>query len=338
MTTVLVTGGAGFLGSHLCDRLIERGDDVICVDNFFTGSKENVRHLIGHPRFELIRHDIVHPLYVEADRIFNLACPASPEAYQYNPIKTIKTSTVGMVNIMGLAKRCGARVLHASTSEVYGDPLVHPQTEDYWGHVNPIGPRACYNEGKRAAETLAMDYARHHGVGVKIVRLFNTYGPGMTPGDGRVVPAFIQDALSGDPLLIHGDGSQTRSFCYVTDVVEALIRMMDTPPAVMGPINVGNPHEITMRDLAELIRVKTGSCSVVEFMDRPVDDPERRRPDIGRARALLDWVPTTDLDAGMDQTISYFRRLKRTSESRRSGAATTPHSLDTTRLFRLGRH
>jgi len=306
MTTVLVTGGAGFLGSHLCDRLIERGDDVICVDNFFTGSKENVRHLIGHPRFELIRHDIVHPLYVEADRIFNLACPASPEAYQFNPIKTIKTSTVGMVNIMGLAKRCGARVLHASTSEVYGDPLVHPQTEDYWGHVNPIGPRSCYDEGKRIAESLMVNYHQEHGTEIRIIRIFNTYGPRMAPDDGRVVSNFIMQALKGEDLTVYGDGLQTRSFCYCDDLIAGMMKLMDQDEHT-GPINIGNPVENTMLELAEAVIKVTGSRSKVVHMPLPKDDPKKRCPDITKARTLLGWEPKVRLAEGLKSTMEWYK-------------------------------
>ncbi len=306
MSTVLVTGGAGFLGSHLCDRLIERGDDVICVDNFFTGSKENVRHLIGHPRFELIRHDIVHPLYVEAERIFNLACPASPEAYQYNPIKTIKTSTVGMVNIMGLAKRCGARVLHASTSEVYGDPLVHPQTEDYWGHVNPIGPRSCYDEGKRIAESLMVNYHQEHGTEIRIIRIFNTYGPRMAPDDGRVVSNFIMQALKGEDLTVYGDGLQTRSFCYCDDLIAGMMKLMDQDEHT-GPINIGNPVENTMLELAEAVIKVTGSRSKVVHMPLPKDDPKKRCPDITKARTLLGWEPQVRLAEGLKSTMEWYK-------------------------------
>ena len=315
MTTVLVTGGAGFLGSHLCDRLIERGDDVICVDNFFTGSKENVRHLIGHPRFELIRHDIVHPLYVEADRIFNLACPASPEAYQYNPIKTIKTSTVGMVNIMGLAKRCGARVLHASTSEVYGDPLVHPQTEDYWGHVNPIGPRSCYDEGKRIAESLMVNYHQEHGTEIRIIRIFNTYGPRMAPDDGRVVSNFIMQALKGEDLTVYGDGLQTRSFCYCDDLIAGMMKLMDQDEHT-GPINIGNPVENTMLELAEAVIKVTGSRSKVIHMPLPKDDPKKRCPDITRARTLLGWEPKVRLAEGLKSTMEWYKRKLEQSQAK----------------------
>lgn len=307
MATVLVTGGAGFLGSHLCDRLIARGDEVICVDNFFTGSKENVRHLVGHPRFELIRHDIVHPLYVEADRIFNLACPASPQAYQFNPIKTIKTSTVGMVNIMGLAKRCGARVLHASTSEVYGDPEVHPQTEDYWGHVNPIGPRSCYDEGKRIAESLMMNYHEAHGTEIRIIRIFNTYGPRMAPDDGRVVSNFIIQALKGEELTVYGDGLQTRSFCYVDDLIEGMLRLMDQDSHT-GPVNIGNPVENTMLELADAVIRATGSKSKVAHLPLPKDDPKKRCPDITRAKSWLGWEPQVPLAQGLIKTVEWYRK------------------------------
>jgi UDP-glucuronate decarboxylase len=315
MPTVLVTGGAGFLGSHLCDRLIERGDDVICVDNFFTGSKENVRHLIGHPRFELIRHDIVHPLYVEADRIFNLACPASPEAYQFNPIKTIKTSTVGMVNIMGLAKRCGARVLHASTSEVYGDPLVHPQTEDYWGHVNPIGPRSCYDEGKRIAESLMVNYHQEHGTEIRIIRIFNTYGPRMAPDDGRVVSNFIMQALKGEDLTVYGDGLQTRSFCYCDDLIAGMMKLMDQDDHT-GPINIGNPVENTMLELAEAVIKVTGSRSKVVHMPLPKDDPKKRCPDITKARTLLGWEPKVRLAEGLKSTMEWYKSKLEQSQAK----------------------
>ncbi len=308
MATVLVTGGAGFLGSHLCDRLIERGDEVLCLDNFFTGNRDNIRHLIGHERFELIRHDIVQPIYLEVDRIFNLACPASPEAYQFNPIKTIKTSTVGMVNIMGLAKRCGARILHASTSEVYGDPLVHPQTEDYWGHVNPIGPRSCYDEGKRIAESLMMNYHQAHGVQIRIIRIFNTYGPRMDPNDGRVISNFITQALRGDNLTVYGDGSQTRSFCYCSDLIEGMLRLMDQDDH-SGPVNIGNPVENTMLELADAVIAATGSPSQVEHLALPEDDPKRRCPDISRARDFLGWEPQVDLAQGLQQTIDWYRQF-----------------------------
>ncbi len=306
MTTIAVTGGAGFLGSHLCERLLARGDEVICVDNFFSGRKANIEHLRSHPRFELIRHDIVHPLFLEADQIYNLACPASPVAYQYNPIKTIKTSTVGMVNILGLAKRCRARVLHTSTSEVYGDPTVHPQTEDYWGNVNPLGPRSCYDEGKRVAESLCVNYHLAHDVEVRIVRIFNTYGPRMDPVDGRVVSNFIMQALHGEPLTIYGDGSQTRSFCYVDDLVEGLIRMMDQEEQ-MGPVNLGNPVENTMIELAQAVLKITGSASPLKNVPLPQDDPQQRCPDITRAREWLGWEPKVELDTGLARTIEYYR-------------------------------
>jgi UDP-glucuronate decarboxylase len=308
MSTILVTGGAGFLGSHLCDRLIERGDDVLCVDNFFTGRRRNIAHLLGHPRFELIRHDIVHPLFLEADRIFNLACPASPEAYQFNPIKTIKTSTVGMVNVLGIAKRCRARLLHASTSEVYGDPEVHPQTEDYWGHVNPIGPRSCYDEGKRVAESLCINYHLAHKLEVRIIRIFNTYGPRMDPNDGRVISNFITQALAGKPLTIYGDGRQTRSFCYVSDLIEGMLRMMDQDDDV-GPVNVGNPIENTMLELAQKVLAATGSSSNIAHEPLPADDPKRRCPDINKARRLLDWSPRVPLEQGLVETVAYYREL-----------------------------
>ncbi len=305
MTTIAVTGGAGFLGSHLCERLLNRGDDVICVDNFFSGRKENIAHLMDNHRFEVIRHDIVHPLYLEADQIYNLACPASPVAYQYNPIKTIKTSTVGMVNVLGLAKRCRARVLHTSTSEVYGDPEVHPQREDYWGHVNPLGPRSCYDEGKRVAESLCMNYHEAHGVEVRIVRIFNTYGPRMDPNDGRVVSNFIMQALRGEPLTIYGDGSQTRSFCYVDDLIEGFLRMMDQDD--IGPVNLGNPVENTMLELAEAVLKVTESSSKLTYVDLPKDDPKQRCPDITKAKSLLKWAPKVDLKTGLARTTEYYR-------------------------------
>ena len=308
MKTSLVTGGAGFLGSHLCDRLIARGDDVICVDNFFSGRKRNIRHLIGHPRFELIRHDIVHPLFVECDEIWNLACPASPVAYQFNPIKTIKTSTTGMINMLGLAKRTGARFLHTSTSEVYGDPEVHPQTEDYWGHVNPIGIRSCYDEGKRVAESLCVNYHESNGVDVRIVRIFNTYGPRMDPFDGRVVSNFIVQALRGEDLTIYGDGSQTRSFCYRDDLVEAFLRMMAQDETI-GPVNIGNPVESTMHDLAEAVLKATGSESKLTTKPLPKDDPKQRCPDITLAKKVLNWEPQVPLAEGLKHTVEYYREL-----------------------------
>ncbi|MBB01108.1 MAG: NAD-dependent dehydratase [Planctomyces sp.] len=306
--TVLVTGGAGFLGSHLCDRLIEMGDDVICVDNFFSGSKQNIKHLLGHPRFELIRHDIVHPLFIEADQVYNLACPASPKAYQYNPIKTIKTSTVGMVNVLGLAKRCGARVLHTSTSEIYGDPEVHPQPEEYWGNVNPVGPRSCYDEGKRVAESLCINYHIAHRLEVRIVRIFNTYGPRMHPDDGRVVSNFIMQALHGKPLTLYGDGLQTRSFCYVDDLIEGFIRMMNQTETI-GPVNLGNPGEFTMKQLAQAVLEITGATSGMTHEPLPQDDPKQRCPDISRAEKYLNWRPETNLHQGLQRTIEFYRQV-----------------------------
>ena len=306
MRSILVTGGAGFLGSHLCDRLVARGDEVICVDNFFTGRRENIQHLIGHPRFELIRHDIVHPLYLEVDQIYNMACPASPPAYQYNAIKTIKTSTVGMVNILGLAKRCKARVLQASTSEVYGDPEIHPQTEDYWGHVNPIGPRSCYDEGKRVAESLCINYHHSNNVDVRIIRIFNTYGPRMDPNDGRVISNFITQALRGEALTVFGDGKQTRSFCYVADLIEGIIRMMDQDQEI-GPVNLGNPVEYTMLELAEEVLKGVGSSAKLAHLELPKDDPKQRCPDISRAKKLLGWSPQVPLKEGLEKTIAYYR-------------------------------
>lgn len=312
MSTVLVTGGAGFLGSHLCDRLVARGDEVICLDNFFTGKRRNIQHLQNAPNFEVIRHDIVHPIYLEVDRIFNLACPASPEAYQFNPIKTIKTSTVGMVNIMGLAKRCRARILHASTSEVYGDPQVHPQTEDYWGHVNPIGPRSCYDEGKRIAESLMTNYREAHGTEIRIIRIFNTYGPRMDPNDGRVISNFIRQALAGEDLSIYGDGTQTRSFCYCDDLIEGMLRLMDQNDHA-GPVNIGNPVENTMLELAQAVIVATGSSSKISHHALPKDDPQQRCPDIRRAREWLDWEPQVTLKDGLERTIDWNRSLPQES-------------------------
>jgi len=304
---ILVTGGAGFIGSHLCERLLAAGHDVLCVDNFYTGRKENVVHLLGDPHFELLRHDISFPLYVEVDEIYNLACPASPVHYQRDPVQTIKTSVVGAVNMLGLARRTGARILQASTSEIYGDPEVHPQSEDYWGNVNPIGPRSCYDEGKRAAETLFFDYHRQRKVRIKVARVFNTYGPRMQPDDGRVVSNFIVQALNGGPITVYGDGLQTRSFCYVTDMVDGLIRLMETGDEVTGPVNLGNPQETTVLALANMVRQLVGRDVSVQFKELPTDDPRRRRPDISRARELLDWSPTTDLMSGLHATIDYFR-------------------------------
>jgi UDP-glucuronate decarboxylase len=308
MTTrrVLVTGGAGFIGSALCRRLIADGHDVICLDNFFTGRKENVAELFGHPRFELLRHDLVNPVMVEVDRIYNLACPASPVHYQENPVKTVKTNVLGALHMCGLAKRVGARLLQASTSEVYGDPQVHPQPETYWGHVNPIGPRSCYDEGKRLAETLMMDYHRQNGVDVRIVRIFNTYGPRMAADDGRVVSNFIVQALQGRDLTVYGDGSQTRSFCYVDDMVEGMIRMMEQDRAI-GPVNLGNPRETSILEMARLILELVGGNSRIVHHDLPADDPIRRRPDVSLAKKLLDWAPEVDLETGLPATIDDFR-------------------------------
>ena len=306
---ILVTGGAGFIGSHLCERLLTAGNDVLCVDNFFTGSRDNIAHLLGRPHFELMRHDVTEPLRVEVDRIFNLACPASPVHYQFNPVQTVKTSVHGAINMLGLAKRTKARILQASTSEVYGDPSVHPQTEDYWGNVNPIGPRACYDEGKRCAETLFFDYHRQHGVQIKVIRIFNTYGPRMHPNDGRVVSNFIMQALRGEDITIYGDGSQTRSFCYVDDLVEGMLRMMDSPEKTIGPVNLGNPTEFTMIQLAELVLKLTGSKGQLVRRPLPQDDPRQRKPDISRAQAELDWQPAIALADGLARTIEYFRRF-----------------------------
>jgi UDP-glucuronate decarboxylase len=307
---ILVTGGAGFLGSHLCKRMVDEGHDVICLDNFFTSQKSNVEHLLGKPNFELIRHDITLPVVLEVDQVYNLACPASPGHYQYNPIKTMKTSVLGAINTLGLAKRCNARILQASTSEVYGDPEVHPQREDYRGSVNPIGPRACYDEGKRAAETLFMDYHRRNKVDIRIVRIFNTYGPQMHPFDGRVVSNFIRQALRGEDITIFGDGSQTRSFCYRDDLVEGIIRMMNSSGEHIGPINLGNPGEFTILELADLVIEITGSKSKVVEKPLPVDDPTRRRPDITLAKKYLDWEPKVKLREGLTKTIEWFRSIK----------------------------
>lgn len=305
----LVTGGAGFLGSHLCERLIERGDDVLCVDNFFTGSKQNVAHLLNNPKFELMRHDVVFPLYVEVDRIFNLACPASPVHYQHDPVQTTKTSVHGAINMLGLAKRVHARILQASTSEVYGDPDVHPQPESYWGHVNPIGIRSCYDEGKRCAETLFFDYYRQHQVEIKIMRIFNTYGPRMHPQDGRVVSNFIVQALKGENITIYGDGQQTRSFCYVDDLIDGMLRLMDSSADFTGPINIGNPVEFTMLELAEMVIKLVGGNSKLTFLPLPSDDPKQRQPDISLAKEKLVWEPKVNLEDGLRETISYFRKI-----------------------------
>lgn len=306
--TTLITGGAGFLGSHLCDRMIADGHDVLCVDNFYTGSKDNIRHLLGHKRFELLRHDVWLPLYVEVDRIYNLACPASPVHYQNDPSSTTKTSVLGAINMLGLAKRKRARILQASTSEVYGDPQVHPQREDYWGHVNPIGPRACYDEGKRCAETLFFDYHRQSAVDIRVVRIFNTYGPRMHPNDGRVVSNFIVQALRGEPITLYGDGQQTRSFCYVDDLIDGMVRMMNQTQEI-GPMNLGNPAEFTIRELAELVLRLTESKSELVFRPLPADDPVRRQPDIAKARAALEWEPTVSLHDGLKETIAYFKKV-----------------------------
>ena len=306
---VLVTGGAGFLGSHLCDRLIERGHDVLCVDNFYTGNKANVQHLLDHPRFELMRHDVSFPLYVEVDRIFNLACPASPVHYQFDPVQTTKTSVHGAINMLGLAKRVKARILQASTSEVYGDPQIHPQPESYWGHVNPVGLRSCYDEGKRCAETLFFDYHRQHGLEIKVARIFNTYGPRMHPNDGRVVSNFIVQALRGEDITIYGDGSQTRSFCYCDDLIEGFLRLMDSPADFTGPVNLGNPGEFTILELAELVIELTGSASSLKRLPLPADDPTQRQPDISLARQTLQWAPKVALRDGLRPTIEYFDRL-----------------------------
>jgi len=306
---VLVTGGAGFLGSHLCDRLVARGDDVLCVDNFFTGTKRNVEHLLTSPHFELMRHDVTFPLYVEVQRIFNLACPASPIHYQFDPVQTTKTSVHGAINMLGLAKRVKARILQASTSEVYGDPEVHPQPESYWGRVNCIGPRSCYDEGKRCAETLFFDYQRQHGLDIKVVRIFNTYGPRMHPNDGRVVSNFIVQALRGEDVTIYGDGSQTRSFCYVDDLIDGMIRLMDSEKGFTGPVNMGNPGEFTMLELAESVLRLTGSPSKLVHRPLPADDPRQRKPDIALARAKLAWEPKVTLEDGLKETIGYFRKL-----------------------------
>jgi len=309
MKRILITGGAGFLGSHLCDRLLAQGHDVLCLDNLFTGNKNNIRHLIGHSNFEFVRHDITQPIYLEVDEIYNLACPASPVHYQYNPIKTIKTSVMGAINTLGLAKRVKAKILQASTSEVYGDPEIHPQHEEYWGRVNPIGIRSCYDEGKRAAECLMMDYRRQNGLRIKIVRIFNTYGPRMAIDDGRVVSNFIVQALRGQDITVYGDGSQTRSFCYCDDLIDGIIRMMDTPDEVVGPVNLGNPSEFTIFELAENVIRLTGSTSRIVFRPLPQDDPAQRRPDIARAERLLSWQPRVPLAEGLANTVAYFREV-----------------------------
>lgn len=306
---VLVTGGAGFLGSHLCERLLNEGCDVLCLDNFYSGTKDNVAHLFGNPLFELLRHDVTFPLFVEVDEIYNLACPASPIHYQWDPVQTTKTSVHGAINMLGLAKRTKAKILQASTSEVYGDPEVHPQEENYWGRVNPIGIRSCYDEGKRCAETLFFDYQRQHGLEIKVVRIFNTYGPRMHPNDGRVVSNFIVQALRGEDITIHGDGSQTRSFCYVDDLIEGFVRMMASPKEVTGPINMGSPGEFTIRHLAEMVLKMVGSKSKLVMKPLPQDDPRQRQPDITRAKSALGWEPQIKLDEGLEKTIGYFRKF-----------------------------
>jgi UDP-glucuronate decarboxylase len=306
---ILVTGGAGFLGSHLCDRLLAAGADLVCVDNFFTGAKRNIEHLIGDKRFELVRHDVTFPLYVEVDEIYNFACPASPVHYQHDPVQTTKTSVHGAINMLGLAKRLRAKILQASTSEVYGDPTVHPQAEDYWGRVNPIGPRSCYDEGKRCAETLFFDYRRQHNMPIKVMRIFNTYGPRMHPNDGRVVSNFVIQALLGQDITVYGDGSQTRSFCYVDDLIDGMMRLMATPDAVTGPINIGNPTEFTILQLASQVIEMTGSRSKIVHRPKPQDDPRQRRPDISKAQELLKWSPRTSLQDGLKTTIAYFEEL-----------------------------
>ncbi len=304
---ILVTGGAGFLGSHLCDRLVARGDDVICLDNFFTGNKDNVRHLLGCGNFELMRHDITFPVFVEVDQVYNLACPASPVHYQFNAVKTVKTNVMGAIHVLGLAKRTGARVLQASTSEIYGDPVVHPQKEEYWGNVNPIGRRSCYDEGKRVAETLFFDYHRMNSVDIRVMRIFNTYGPRMHPHDGRVVSNFIMQALRGETITIYGDGSQTRSFCYVSDLIDGMIKFMDQDDYI-GPVNIGNPGEFTIKELAEMVCGLIGSRALIEHTDLPADDPQKRKPDISLAREKLGWAPRIELREGLEKTIDYFRQ------------------------------
>ncbi len=310
---VLVTGGAGFLGSHLCDRLLAENNEVLCADNYLTGSRDNVAAALSNPNFEAIRHDITFPLYVEVDQIYNLACPASPLHYQFDPVQTTKVSVYGAINLLGLAKRVRAPILQASTSEVYGDPGVHPQTEDYWGNVNLVGPRACYDEGKRCAETLFFDYQRQHDLQIKVARIFNTYGPRMAAGDSRVVSAFVVQALRGEPLTVHGDGEQTRSFCYVADLVDGLVRLMNTPPEVTGPVNLGRTEEVTIRELADAVLRLTGSKSTIVHVEAVEDDPRRRRPDITKAGTILGWTPTTPLEAGLRKTIDYFDHLLRSA-------------------------
>ena len=323
---ILVTGGAGFLGSRLCDHLVAAGDEVLCLDNFYTGRRANVAHLLDWPNFEILRHDVTIPLYVEVDEIYNLACPASPIHYQRDPVQTTKTSVHGAINMLGLAKRTGARLLQASTSEIYGDPAIHPQTEDYWGNVNPIGPRSCYDEGKRCAETLCFDYRRQHGLRVKVVRIFNTYGPRMHPDDGRVVSNFICQALRGKPITLYGDGRQTRSFCYVDDLIEGMIRMMATPDEVTGPVNLGNPGEFTIAELAAKVIAMTGSTSEIHTRPLPENDPMRRRPDITRAQDLLGWSPQVALDEGLGHTIAYFAEKLGVAQGSAANPAAKPEA------------
>ncbi|MDB5674965.1 MAG: family oxidoreductase [Sphingomonas bacterium] len=312
---ILVTGGAGFLGSHLCDRLLDAGHEVLCLDNMYTGTKRNIDHLHANPRFEFMRHDVCFPVYVEVDEIYNLACPASPVHYQHDPVQTTKTCVHGAINMLGLAKRLRCRILQASTSEVYGDPSVHPQTEDYWGHVNPIGIRSCYDEGKRCAETLFFDYHRQHGLEIKVARIFNTYGPRMHPADGRVVSNFVVQALKGEPITIFGDGQQTRSFCYVEDLVDGLIRLMESPAEITGPVNIGNPNEFSMRELADAVLAQVDTSSTIVQMPLPADDPKQRKPDITTARTKLGWEPRVQLREGLTNTISYFRNLVEQGEA-----------------------
>lgn len=322
---ILVTGGSGFLGSHLCEQLLARGANVICVDNFFSGARSNIEHLLDHKRFELIRHDVTFPLYVEVDQIYNLACPASPIHYQRDPVQTTKTSVHGAINMLGLAKRVRAKILQASTSEVYGDPDVHPQTEDYWGHVNPIGPRSCYDEGKRCAETLFFDYRRQHNMPIKVMRIFNTYGPRMHPNDGRVVSNFVIQALLGRDITVYGEGTQTRSFCYVDDLIDGMMRLMATPDSVTGPINIGNPTEFTILELASQIIEMTGSRSKIVHRPKPQDDPRQRQPDISKAQEVLKWRPRTALKEGLKATISYFDELLKQPDVRTMLIDTTPN-------------
>src|SRR5882757_5626773 len=337
---VLVTGGAGFIGSHLCERLLETDCDVLCVDNFFTGTRRNIEHLLGHPRFEFIRHDVTFPLYVEVDRIYHLACPASPVHYQRDPVQTTKTCVMGSINMLGLAKRLRGKIIQASTSEVYGDPQVHPQQESYWGHVNPIGARSCYDEGKRCAETLFFDYRRQHNLKIKVLRIFNTYGPRMQPNDGRVVSNFIVQALSNQPITIYGDGQQTRSFCFVDDLVGGMIGLMNTPDKITGPMNCGNPNEFTIRDLAEKVIAMTGSRSRIVHRALPQDDPKQRRPDISQAQELLDWRPTVMLTEGLQRTISYFEQLlsKDRLRIRESPSIAPPRSSPRRKIRELARN